>query len=171
MSRYAAIFKKEEGESNDSIGIFMRYGGAPQWVYSILLYLRMLGYDSPAVNGVGMARLIQVISNFEGTDPYGVLIGRFRELPEYDYAYEIDGWELTEVCRNKYDAILKRYDLERFIVRVDLCQPYSPRLGDGLIHMFYTRNESLKDLHLDYYEILYEREGDGEIKQFQESEP
>ena len=169
MPRDAIIYRKDEGKSGDSIGIYMGYDAPPYWVCSILMYMKMLDYSSPAVNGIGMARLIQVISNYEGIDPWGVIVDKLSSLPCCCYSYEIDGWELTDKCRAKYDDSLNHYNLERFIVEVDRRQPYRNRLGEGLIHMFFMRGESLKDLHLDYYHELDEREDDVKIEQFKES--
>ena len=169
MSRSAIIYRKGEGESDDPIGIYMGYDAPPYWVCSILMYMKMRDYCSPAINGIGMARLIQVISNYESTDQWGVMVDRPRALPDCSYAYEIDGWELSDKCKAEYADILSHYDLERFIVEVDSRQPYSDRLGEGLIHMFYTRGETLRSLHVDYYREMYEREDDVEIEQFQES--
>lgn len=169
MSRSAIIYRKGEGESDDPIGIYMGYDAPPYWVCSILMYMKMRDYSSPAVNGIGMARLIQVISNFEGIDQWGAMVDKPSELPDCSYSYEIDGWELSDECKAKYAEILSHYDLERFVVEVDRRQPYSNRLGEGLIHMFYTRGETLKALNVDYYRVLSERGDDVKIEQFQES--
>ena len=159
MSNSANIYPKCKKEYGEQIGLFMEEHGSPRWVYSILKYLRMLGFPSPSTSGAGMARLIQVVSNFGTDDPYEVVVGLSDDLPCVCYGYEIDGWEFSNM--EKYGEDFDKLNIERFLRTIDLYQTEELQLGDEMIHVLYERNETVKDLCIDYHQQLRNRERRG----------
>lgn len=170
MSRTAILYPKTDRCRGDVLGVFMLNDGSPKWVLSMLKYLRMIGCPSPSGSGVGMARLIQVVSNFEKDERFGVMIGHLHDMPLVCYPYEIEGWGFSKECMEQYEPILKNENLERFIRVIDRMQPLNMQIGEGMIHVLYDRDETLNDLSIDYHQELRERKSERiEGKPFVES--
>ena len=105
-----------------------------------------------------MARFIQILGNFEGpSEPWLITFNRAWKF--YDsfpaYGYKIKGWEIDDEdwCKE-----LKQYNLEKYIVNIDACQPEDMQLGKSMVHSLFIRDGTLNDLAIDYHRIMDSRQ-------------
>ena len=148
MSSSSIIELKSNPDGEPGLAMFILDDAPPGMVYSMLQYLKMLRYPSPAWGGIGFARLLQIAANFEGDGHSQVSIGYERELPIPAYSYTLEGWGFVQEDMERYKNHIQSSNIEGNIIAVDRCQPLELQLGDRLVHALYNRHETVQDLNI-----------------------
>ena len=117
------------------IGIYLHWNGGRDSVEAFLEYCKLQGFREPP-DDYGMARLVQVISNFfGGGTSIGVDKCRNLDCDNYDNGvYQIKGWEI--VGRQYIPDTFQeqdQHDLLDMLLEIDSKQPEGMRLGPDFI--------------------------------------
>ena len=126
-----AIIKPKDS----NIGVYLHWNGGINSVTAFLEYCKLKGYrdfGGKNADGYGVARFVQVVSNFFGG---GDSIGIEKDVKETEvYAkgldngiYVIDGWDIVKrICGNN---IVENYSIQDMLISIDEAQPTKEQLG------------------------------------------
>ena len=114
-----------------NIGVYLHWNGGRDSVEAFLEYCKLRGFRD-FEDSYGMARFVQVVSNFLGG---GLSIGIETNVymdkrcsPGDNGIYEVKGWEIVGRC-DAPSFEQKEYDLLDFMKAVDKKQPVEEQLG------------------------------------------
>lgn len=120
---------------NESIGVYLHWNGGIDSVTSFLEYCKLKGYrdfGGKNADGYGIARFIQVVSNFfGGTTSIGVETN-VKETEDYasgldNGIYVIDGWDIVKRIGSQTSK--EGYDLQQTLIEIDEKQPKEEQFG------------------------------------------
>lgn len=118
--------------TSSALGVYLHWNGGRDSVEAFLTYCRIQGFRAPdADEDYGLARLVQVIANFFGSDGLSVGVGSCRELDcnnGDNGVYVIKGWEIVGRQFQRHPE-QRSYDLEEMLRYIDERQPEGMRLG------------------------------------------
>jgi hypothetical protein len=116
-------------QGNMNKGVYLHWNGGRDSVEAFLKYCELRGFRS-FEDSYGMARFVQVVSNFFGG---GLSIG-IVDYPEShgdNGVYIVKGWEI--VGREDYDGPEQdTHDMEDMLKAIDEAQPKKQQLGEYL---------------------------------------
>lgn len=143
MGNRAVITTNINKPDSQKIGIYLHWNGGRDSVEAFLTYCKIAGYRGPVNDSYGMARLIQVISNFFGG---GLSIGvdTVKCLNNGEYCdngmYIIDeNWDI--VGRENFDGLEQRYyNLSLMLAALDDHMPEGNKVGYEAINKWLTEN-------------------------------
>ena len=142
MGNRAVITTNEQKPANQRVGIYVHWNGGYDSVNAFVTYCKIAGYRGPVNDSYGMARLVQVISNFFGG---GLSIGVdiLSNLPQDNYdngVYLIDeNWDI--VGREYFNGLeQKYYDLSLMLAALDDNMPENSKLGYETINKWLVEN-------------------------------
>lgn len=149
---------------DSNIGIYLHWNGGINSVTSFLEYCKLKGYrdfGGKNADGYGIARFVQVVSNFfGGGDSIGV-ITNVKETEDYakgidNGVYVIDGWDIVKrICGN--DTV-ENYSIQDMLISIDEAQPIKEQLGK---EFFESELVDVSDLNIGdkvyVYDSLYSK--------------
>ena len=121
---------------NENIGVYLHWNGGVDSVTAFLEYCKLKGYrdfSGECADGYGIARFVQVVSNFfGGTTNIGIEMN-VDETEECasgldNGIYVIDGWNIEKRIGNITDS--EGYDLQEMLIDIDKSQPKKEQLGE-----------------------------------------
>lgn len=123
-----------------NIGVYLHWNGGRDSVEAFLEYCKLRGFrdfGGEHADGYGIARFIQVVTNFFGGSLcVGVETGveMTNEQAEWldNGIYEINGWEIVGRCPAGITE-QREYDMNEMLVTIDESQPETDRLGEGYL--------------------------------------
>ena len=83
----------------DSIGVYLHWDGDFSSVKAFLQYCKIVGFRNPSEDNYGIARFIQVVSNYFGADGLDIGVGRIADLDCNNFdngMYICNGWDIVE---------------------------------------------------------------------------
>lgn len=99
-----------------NIGVYISAYGEYDHVTAFLAYCELHGYPPPEKSNFGMARLVQVISNY--MDFNGIAVCQFREAKPYrSKYYECAGWRVLNVPEGESTDLSRLNDIMQDINR------------------------------------------------------
>ena len=120
---------------NSDIGVYLHWNGGINSVTAFLEYCKLKGYSNfggEYSDGYGMARFVQVVSNFfGGSDSIGI-VSNVKETVDYakgldNGIYVIDGWDIVKrICGND---IVENYSIQDMLISIDESQPIKEQFG------------------------------------------
>lgn len=127
-------------KGDENIAVYLHWNGGVDSVTAFLKYCKLKRYEDfggDQAHGYGIARFVQVVSNYFGG---GLSIG-IVSIPEDlqkqaewldNGIYIIDGWEISNRLIG-YNRCREGYDLTKMLIDIDTKQPVSEQLGKGFI--------------------------------------
>lgn len=119
-------------DRKDKVGIYLHWNGGRDSVQAFLVYCNIKGYRDPAEDNYGMARLIQVISNFfGGSNSIGVDTLNHLDCDNYDNGVYIigPGWQIID--RVYFEGQEQNgYDMLNMLQSINKAQPEKERLNE-----------------------------------------
>lgn len=121
---------------NENIGVYLHWNGGVDSVTAFLEYCKLKGYrdfGGERVDGYGIARFVQVVSNFfGGTTSIGIEMN-VDETEECangldNGIYVIDGWDIKKRIGTITDS--EGYNLQEMLIDIDKAQPLEEQLGE-----------------------------------------
>ena len=116
---------------NDNKGVYLHWNGGRDSIEAFLKYCQLKGFKG-FEDDYGMARFIQIVSNFISGD--GLSIGITDKPLSWgtdNGIYIVEGWEI--VGREDFDGREQRsYDLQEMLIAIDEAQPTKQQLGEYL---------------------------------------
>ena len=145
---------------NDNKGVYLHWNGGRDSVEAFLKYCQLRGFRG-FQDDYGMARFIQVVSNFLGGD--GLSIGITDEPLNWvtdNGIYEVEGWEI--VGRKDFEGREQRsHGLLELLIAIDEAQPAKQQLGD------YITAEEVPTETIKIGDKVFMQELDGTYKKYE----
>ena len=120
---------------NSDVGVYLHWNGGINSVTAFLEYCKLKGYRNfggEYSDGYGMARFVQVVSNFfGGSDSIGI-VSNVKETVDYakgldNGIYVVDGWDIVKrICGND---IVENYSIQDMLISIDEAQPIKEQFG------------------------------------------
>lgn len=131
-----------------NIGVYLHWNGGRDSVEAFLEYCKLRGFREFDGDGYGMARFVQVVSNFFGGD--GLSIGietnvhmHERCSPGDNGIYEVKGWEIVGRCdAPRFEQ--QEYDIVEFMKAIDKSQPEKQRIGEKFFDAEIVDRDTIK---------------------------
>ena len=133
------------------IGVYLHWNGGRDSVEAFLKYCEMRGFrdfGGKNADGYGVARFIQVVSNFFG----GALCVGLETGVDMDAAtaamldngiYEVDGWKIVARCP-KGIREQREYKMQEMLEVIDAAQPREDRFGKRYLRAKEVPTENLR---------------------------
>ena len=99
-----------------NFGVNTRTYGEYKYVTAFLAYCELCGYPSPEKSRYGLARLVQVISNFY-EDLDGVSVCQYRDSMPFSKYYECSNWRVLRIPEDESDDLSELNDIMQDINR------------------------------------------------------
>ena len=136
MGNRAVVSYRTQNDLNNNVGVYLHWNGGMDSIRAFLKYCKLKGFRSPEKDNYGLARFIQVVSNYMGRGglDVGVDLNSRLDLDNGDNGvYLISDWEVTE--RLYYDDRPEQdeYPLRALLCAIDDAQPEDMRLGHDRI--------------------------------------
>lgn len=133
-----------------NIGVYLHWNGGRDSVEAFLKYCELRGFRSfggKHADGYGIARFVQVVSNFfEGSLCIGICTGieETEECAKWidNGIYVIDGWNIVKRIP-EYIIEQNDYDLQEMLLSIDEAQPYNDQLTKDFIEAKEVPTDSL----------------------------
>ena len=125
---------KEKNEIGNQTGVYIHWNGGRDSVEGFLKYCELKGYRKPENDSYGMARLIQVISNyFGGGNSVDVGASENLDCENFDNGvYFIKDWKIVgRLHEPKVEQL--EYSLIEVVKAIDEKQPKDEQLGNEAI--------------------------------------
>lgn len=112
---------------SDSVGVYLHWNGGRDSVEAFLAYCKACGFRSPSEDNYGVARFVQVVSNFFGSSGGGLSVGVDRiDLLDADNGdnglYVCKGWSI--VGREHFKGEEQNvHDMLSMLEEINLRQP------------------------------------------------
>lgn len=131
MGNRAVITWGQEHNYQINVGIYLHWNGGRDSVEAFLKYCELKGYRDPSQDSYGIARCVQVISNFfGGGNCIGVDICARLDCDNFDNGvYLVKGWKINGRLFHS-GSEQKGYDLRDMLKTIDSTQPEGQRLKD-----------------------------------------
>lgn len=125
------------------VGVYLHWNGGKTSVESFLNYCRLKGYPEPDKDSYGLARFIQVVTNFFGGSlSVDVNLCVNLDCNNYDNGlYLCKGWEIVDHLFTEPHQ--DQYDPQEFIKSIDESMPAHEQLGN-LLNAYQVAFEDLK---------------------------
>jgi hypothetical protein len=147
-----------KAKGNDKKAVYLHWNGGRDSVEAFLKYCELRGFRGFETD-YGMARFVQVVSNFFGADGLSIGIVDGSESAGDNGVYIVDGWEI--VGREDFQGIEQQeYDMTEMLLAIDEAQPESQQLGD-----YITADEVLTKT-IKIGDIVYLQYLDGTFKKY-----
>lgn len=129
-----------KAQGNDNKSVYLHWNGGRDSVEAFLKYCELRGFRA-FEDDYGMARFVQVVSNFLGAD--GLSIGIHDGVESYgdNGIYTVKGWEI--VGREDYYEEQYNYDLDEMLQEIDKAQPIKQQLGEDFFKAKTVKREDL----------------------------
>lgn len=129
MGNRAVITWGNKYNYQTKIGVYLHWNGGRTSVQCFLDYCRMKGYPMPNKDNYGLARFIQVVSNFfGGGSSVGVDLCANLDCDNYDNGtYLCEDWEVVDHLYSSPNH--DQYDPQEFLKAIDAKQPKEEQLG------------------------------------------
>lgn len=144
---------------NSDIGVYLHWNGGINSVTAFLEYCKLKGYRNfggEYSDGYGMARFVQVVSNFfGGSDSIGI-VSNVKETVDYakgldNGIYVIDGWDIVKrICGN--DTV-ENYSIQDMLISIDKAQPIKEQFGE---EFFESELVDVSDLNIGDKVYIYD---------------
>ena len=125
------------------VGVYLHWNGGKTSVESFLNYCRLKGYPEPDKNSYGLARFIQVVTNFFGGS-LSVDVGLcvYLDCNNHDNGlYLCKGWEHVDHLFS--EPFQEQYDPQDFLKEIDQAMPANEQLGN-LLNAYQVAFEDLE---------------------------
>lgn len=144
---------------DSNIGVYLHWNGGINSVTSFLEYCKLKGYrdfGGKNADGYGIARFVQVVSNFFGG---GDSIGIETNVKETEDCasgldngiYVVDGWDIVKrICGN--DTV-ENYSVQDMLKSIDKAQPTKEQLGE---EFFESELVNVSDLNIGDKVYVYD---------------
>ena len=147
-----------KASGNDNKAVYLHWNGGRDSIEAFLKYCELRGFRS-FNDDYGMARFIQVVSNFFGADGLSIGITDHVESQGDNGVYVVEGWEIVD--RIVYSGLEQRnYDLDDMLLEIDGCQPLKQQLGD------YLKTQEVPTNTLKIDDVVYLMDFDGTVKKY-----
>lgn len=149
-----------KAKGNDNKGVYLHWNGGRDSIEAFLKYCELRGFPG-FEDSYGMARFVQVVSNFFGADGLSIGITDHVESAGDNGVYVIEGWKIVD--RIDFNGVeQKKYDLQEMLLTIDEAQPTKQQLGKG-----YLQAEEIKTSKLKVGDKVYLMDFAGKIKQYE----
>ena len=120
---------------NSDVGVYLHWNGGINSVTSFLEYCKLKGYRNfggEYSDGYGIARFVQVVSNFFGGNDSIGIISNVKETVDYakgidNGIYVIDGWDIVK--RIGGNDTVEDYSIQDMLISIDVAQPIKEQFG------------------------------------------
>lgn len=99
-NRAVVCWQDERGRLDEKgVGVYLHWNGGRDSIECFLAYCEACGFRSPSEDDYGVARFVQIVSNFFGADGLSIGVGRLDQL-DCDNGdnglYVCKGWEIAD---------------------------------------------------------------------------
>ena len=147
-----------KAKGNDNKAVYLHWNGGRDSIEAFLKYCELRGFRS-FNDDYGMARFIQVVSNFFGADGLSIGITDNVDSCGDNGVYVVDGWEIVDRVDFR-GGEQDSHDLEEMLEEIDSSQPLKQQLGDYLK----TKEVPTNTLKID--DVVYVKRFDGTIVKY-----
>jgi len=140
-------------KGNSNKGVYLHWNGGRDSVEAFLKYCELRGF-APFEDEYGMARFVQVVSNFFGADGLSIGITENVASTEDNGVYIVEGWEI--VGRETNNTEQCNHDLHEMLLDIDRNQPIKQQLGAD-----YLNAKNVKTAELRIGDTVYVRSHTG----------
>lgn len=148
-----------KAKGNDNKAVYLHWNGGRDSIEAFLKYCELRGFRS-FNDDYGMARFVQVVSNFLGADGLSIGITDHVESCGDNGVYVIDGWEIVD--RIDFNGREQReYDLQEMLLEIDDSQPKKQQLGKD-----YLESEEVEAVSLKIGDKVYLKDHTGKVEKF-----
>lgn len=148
-----------KAKGNDNKAVYLHWNGGRDSIEAFLKYCEMRGFRD-FNDDYGMARFVQVVSNFISSD--GLSIGITDSVASHgdNGVYIVDGWEIVG-REDLYDTEQRSHDLTELLLYIDECQPTKQQLGEG-----YILSNPVETSDLEIGNIVYAKDTSGGVGEY-----
>lgn len=146
-----------KAKGNRNKAVYLHWNGGRDSVEAFLKYCELRGFRS-FEDDYGMARFIQVVSNFLSGN--GLNVGVVDDVDSCgdNGVYVVSGWDIVD--RIDFEGTEQNtHDLQEMLIAIDEAQPKKQQLGKN-----YLEAERVKTTELKIGDKVYLMEIDGQVK-------
>ena len=163
-SAYITTTKEyQKSYCSSPLAIYLHWNGGLDSVKAFLKYCELHEFRNPNEDSYGMARLVQVISNFFGASGLSIGIEKVdgKELKSADNGcYVVGNWKIEKRLFNGFEQ--NEYNMEEMLLAIDEAQPVKMQIGEFLR----AKEVDVKDLKIDDEVVIIDWINDTKAEKF-----